>query len=117
MSSAVGDLLAYPTILYPPCSDLVNHEAWSAIPSTWIFLIAPVEPPHQFATGAKSRLAFRTRAGIFNGPVAAGPSVWVHQGSSPLGVTTFWSMTHDTPPSARAESHQPAGAESLATTV
>src|SRR3977135_1778144 len=117
MSSAVGDLLAYPTILYPPCSDLVNHEAWSAIPSTWIFLIAPVEPPHQFATGAKSRLAFGTRAVILNGPVATRPSGVVHQVSSPLGVPTFWSMTQETPPSARAESHQPAGAESLATNV
>src|SRR5438128_12301440 len=94
-----------------------KKEAWSAITSTWMCLIAPVEPPHQFATGAKSRLAFGTRAVILNGPVAISPSGVVHQVSSPLAVTTFWSITHETPPSARAESHQPAGAESLATTV
>ena len=64
--------------------------------STWIFLSAPVEPPHQLATGSNSITELGTRCVILKGPVptyVAG--FWVHfsPSASPVDSSTFWSRT------------------------
>ena len=55
-----------------------------------MFLRAPVEPPHQLATGWKAIDALAVRSVILKGPAPTAVSGLVHQESSPPAVMAFW---------------------------
>src|SRR5258706_2292673 len=78
-----------------PDSYLVSWADWSAMISMWIFLSAPVEPPHQLATGSKSIDCLGVRAVILNGPVLTNVDGSVnHLSSPPPAVMALESTTH-----------------------
>ena len=60
------------------------------------FVMAPVEPPHQLATGAKSVDCLAVRAVMWNMPVpiaVAGLLAQSDEVALPAARTTFWSTT------------------------
>src|SRR5450759_444570 len=94
-SSGVGPPLLGPSMLKLPDSYLVSCAFWSAMTSMWTLVSAPVEPPHQFGTGAKSSDCLGVRAVILNCPVPTNVDGSVnHLSSPPPAVMAFWSTTH-----------------------
>src|SRR5712692_4678645 len=73
--------------------------------------------PHQLGTATKSSLCFAMREVILKGPVPTAVAGFDHQLSKSC-LTAFWSTIMPVESvSAMAESHQPAGALSVACTV
>jgi hypothetical protein len=75
---------------------LVSCAFWSATISMCTFVMAPVEPPYQLATGAKSIDCLGVRAVILNAPVPIAVEGLLAQLDSvalPAASTTFLSTT------------------------
>src|SRR6185312_13137668 len=97
-----------------PDSYLVSWAFWSPMISMWIFLMAPVEPPHQLGAASKSIDCLGMRATILNGPEPTNVFGSVNHLSSPPPASIAFLLTAHEVQSATSVNQYAAGALSVA---